>query len=158
MNAPDASKGDAGPTDMQARLVAAQVQCEQRGARFTPMRARVPELLLQHYRFVTAYELLDSILETHPRANPATVNRILGFLMENGLAHRLATVNGYIARAGATGNGYRLFAICGRCSKVSEVEANGVRDLIAASVARVGCAPDDGAAEITVVCRDCRQG
>jgi len=158
MSAPDASKRDASLNDKQARLAAAQAQCEQRGARFTPMRARVLELLLQHNRFVTAYELLDSILETHPRANPATVYRVLGFLMENGLAHRLATVNGYVARTGDTSNDYRVFAICGRCGKVSELEANGVGDLIAASVARVGCALDNGAAEIRVVCRHCRQG
>jgi zinc/manganese transport system permease protein len=158
MSAPDASKRDAGLNDMQARLAAARVQCEQRGTRFTPMRARVLELLLQHNRFATAYELLDSILETHPGANPATVYRILGFLIENGLAHRLATVNGYVAHTVATGDDYRIFAICGCCSKVSELEANGVRDLIAASVARVGCALDDGGAEIRVVCRDCRKG
>ncbi|WP_414719417.1 transcriptional repressor [Trinickia sp.] len=66
---------------MQARLAAARVQCEQRGTRFTPMRARVLELLLQHNRFATAYELPCSILETHPCANLATVYRILGLLM-----------------------------------------------------------------------------
>ena len=158
MNAPDASNGNAALNDMLARLAAARVQCEQRGTRFTPMRARVLELLLQDNRFVTAYELLDSILETHPRANPATVYRILGFLVENGLAHRLASVNGYVARTGAADNDYRVFAICGRCSRVSELEANGVRDLLAALVASVGCALGDGAAEIRVVCRDCRQG
>jgi Fur family zinc uptake transcriptional regulator len=141
---------------VQARLVAARVQCEQMGVRFTPMRARVLQLLLQHNRFVTAYELLDGIQETHPRTNAATVYRILGFLMENGLAHRLATVNGYIACTGATGNGYCVFAICGHCGRVSELEADGVRDRLASLVARVDCALDDGAAEIRVVCRDCR--
>ena len=158
MRAPDASRRDVNLNDMQARLAAARVQCEQRGTRFTPMRARVLELLLQHNRFVTAYEILDSILETHPRANPATVYRILGFLTENGLAHRLATVNGYIAQTGAADNDYHVFAICGRCSSVSELEANGVKYLLAALVASVGCAVGDRAAEIRVVCRDCRQG
>jgi Fur family zinc uptake transcriptional regulator len=147
MSGPDVGTTDAAVSDIQARLVAARVQCEQRGARFTPMRAKVLELLLQHDRFVTAYELLDSMLETHPR-----------FLMENGLAHRLATVNGYVARTGALENDYRAFAICGRCSRVSELEANGVRDLLAALVASVDCALDDGGAEIRVVCRDCRKG
>jgi Fur family zinc uptake transcriptional regulator len=158
MSGPDVGTTDAAVSDIQARLVAARVQCEQRGARFTPMRARVLELLLQGNRFVTAYEILDSMLETHPRANPATVYRILGFLMENALAQRLATVNGYVARTGALENDYRAFAICGRCSRVSELEANGVRDLLAALVASVDCALDDGGAEIRVVCRDCRKG
>lgn len=68
----------------------------------------------QHDRFVRAYGLLNSILETHPHANAATVYRTLGFLTENGLAHRLATVNGYVACTGTTGNDYRLFARIGR--------------------------------------------
>ena len=158
MRAPDASKRHVGLNDMQARLAAARVQCEQRGTRLTPMRARVLELLLQDNRFVTAYELLDSMLETYPRVNPATVYRILGFLMENALAERLATVNGYVARTGASDNSYRVFAICKRCSRVSELEANGVRNPLAALVASVGCALDEGGAEIRVVCRHCRKG
>ncbi len=158
MSAPDTSMRDAGLNDIQARLAVARVQCEQRGTRFTPMRARLLELLLHQNRFVTAYELLDSILETHPRANPATVYRALSFLMANGLAQRLATVNGYVARTGVTGNDYRVFAICAGCSRVWELEANGVKDLLAAAVARGGYTLDDGAPEIRVVCQDCRQG
>jgi Fur family zinc uptake transcriptional regulator len=156
MNAPDASVTDTGPSDMQARLVAARMQCEERGARFTPMRTGVLALLLQHNRFATAYELLDRIVETHPRANAATVYRTLGFLTKHGLAHRLATVNGYVARNSHTGNDYCVFAICRRCGRVSELEANGVKDLLAVLVGRVGCALHDGAAEISVVCRNCR--
>jgi Fur family transcriptional regulator, zinc uptake regulator len=126
-----------------------------REGRFTPMRAKVLELLLQHNRSLTAYELLRSILETHPRANAAMVYRILDVLIEMGLAHRLATANGYVACNNVTGDGYRIFAICRRCDTVSKLEGSGVRDMLAAQVARVGCTLDEGAVELTVVCQDC---
>lgn len=146
---------DADLNSIRTKLAAARIQCEHRGRRFTPMRARMMELLLQRDRYVTAYELLDDILKTHPRATAATVYRTLGFLTENGLAHRLATVKGYVARSGCAGDDYGVFAICGCCGRVSELEANGVRDLLAALVARIDCALDDRAAEIGVVCRNC---
>jgi Fur family transcriptional regulator, zinc uptake regulator len=156
MNAPNVSPMTANLNNVQARLVSARVLCEQHGARFTPMRARVLEVLLRHNRFVTAYELLNSILKTHPRANAATVYRILGFLMEKGLAHRLAMVSGYVACNQVPCNGYRLFAICTHCGTVAELEGNDVREMLAAQAARVGCALEEGAAEVRVVCRDCQ--
>ena len=78
----------------------ARAYCEQRGARFTPLREKVYEILVSKHGPMGAYELLDSLKETESSAKPATVYRALDFLLDFGFIHRLeSTLNlNYIYR------------------------------------------------------------
>ena len=60
----------------------ARAYCEQRGARFTPLREKVYEILVSKHGPMGAYELLDSLKETESSAKPATVYRALDFLLD----------------------------------------------------------------------------
>ena len=60
----------------------ARVYCEQRGARFTPLREKVYEILVSKHGPMGAYEMLDALKETESSAKPATVYRALDFLLD----------------------------------------------------------------------------
>src|SRR5581483_8522848 len=80
-------------------LAAAERQCAARGARLTEQRRRVLELIWKSHAPVGAYTLLDRLREGGVRAQPPTVYRALEFLVENGLIHRIESLNAYVGCA-----------------------------------------------------------
>src|SRR5690606_301224 len=91
-----ASSTPACPDRVQDALNVAGCLGASRGRRFTPIRRKVLELLLRHERSLKAYELLDEIRIVQPNATPPTVYRALDFLLEEGLVHRVDTLNTFI--------------------------------------------------------------
>src|SRR5687767_3862769 len=80
-------------------LAAAERQCAAKGARLTEQRRRVLELIWKSHAPVGAHTLLDRLREQGVRAQPPTVYRALEFLVENGLIHRIESLNAYIGCA-----------------------------------------------------------
>ena len=70
--------------------------CEEKGVRLTPMRLRVLELVWRSHKPIGAYALLDEIKLEHKSAAPPTVYRALDFLMEQGLVHRIQSLNAFV--------------------------------------------------------------
>lgn len=80
-------------------------------------------------RPVSAYELIDFVREDVSLA-PQTVYRSLERLIEQGAAHRLESLNAFVACAHKAHKGAAVFAICERCSTVTEFnEARAVEAL-----------------------------
>ena len=77
----------------------AEQLCERRKLRFTALRKQVLELVCMAEQPVGAYHLLDELRASGRSAAPPTVYRALDFLLEQGLVHRLATNNTYLACA-----------------------------------------------------------
>lgn len=71
------------------------------GARLTPIRRRVLEVLLGSAKPLGAYDLADALASHGRRLAPITVYRALDFLIEQGLAYRLASRNAYIVGSGS---------------------------------------------------------
>lgn len=109
----------------QAILEKASQQCQQRGERLTPKRSRILELLLAADGPKSAYDLIsdhDRVYGESPAA--MSVYRMLNFLVDTGLAHRLATTNQFMACAHiACDHAHRipLLLICDQCHDVEEV-------------------------------------
>src|SRR5690606_24636684 len=89
-------------------LAVAESLCASRGRRFTPIRRKVLELLLNHERSLKAYELLTEIRTIYPNATPPTVYRALDFLLDEGLVHRVDTLNTFMACGDAAGAPHNL--------------------------------------------------
>jgi len=88
----------------------------------TPIRRRVLEALNRAHRPIGAYDLADDLAPEGRRIAPITIYRALDFLIEQGLAHRLASLNAYIASDhGPESHGLSAFLICESCGDVSEV-------------------------------------
>jgi Fur family zinc uptake transcriptional regulator len=93
---------------------------------------------------------------TGKRPAPVAIYRALDFLQENGLVHRLATRNAYLACGHRHDRSARVaFLICEACSKVSEVTSPQVDAQLGALAAQSGFAAHGQVIEITGRCRDC---
>jgi Fur family zinc uptake transcriptional regulator len=103
-------------------LVEAERRCTLAGERLTTPRRRVLELLLEAGQPVKAYDLMAGVGPPGETAKPPTVYRALEFLTRAGLAHRIESLNAYMAcRLGAAAHGAG-FLICDCCGAAREIQ------------------------------------
>jgi Fur family zinc uptake transcriptional regulator len=138
-------------------LVQSEAFCRARGARLTPIRRRVLELLHGFDRPLGAYDLVEMLGSQGHRMAPITVYRALDFLIEQGLAHRLASRNAYIASSiFKNGRTATAFLICEACGDVSEVTSPDVADSVVRVLREQGYQTRSRILEITGRCGHCR--
>lgn len=137
-------------------LAVAESLCISRGRRFTPIRRKVLELLLNHERSLKAYELLDEIRAIHPNATPPTVYRALDFLLEEGLVHRVDTLNSFMACGDAGGAPHNLLVVCTGCGAVAEIQDDIVRNRLADRIKSAGFQLGGDEIEVKGLCAACR--
>ncbi|ANK83276.1 Fur family transcriptional regulator [Minwuia thermotolerans] len=106
---------------------------------------------------LSAYAILDQLRGEGLRA-PLQVYRALEKLLEFGLAHRLESLNAYVAcshrhRPG----GIAVFAICDDCGEVSEFQDEQVRDRLAEQAESRRFTLDHATVELHGLCRDCAE-
>jgi len=101
-------------------LAVAERLCEERGVRFTPLRRRVLELIWSNHESVKAYDLLDAMKAFDKSAKPATVYRTLDFLLDQGLIHRIESLNAFVGCRQPERRHQLLLLICERCHTVDE--------------------------------------
>ncbi|WP_428299558.1 Fur family transcriptional regulator [Hyphomicrobium sp.] len=70
-------------------------------------------------RPVSAYEIIDQLRDRATLA-PQTVYRALDRLIASGSAHRLESLNAFVACGQSSHQGAAVFAICDDCGTVSE--------------------------------------
>jgi Fur family transcriptional regulator, zinc uptake regulator len=73
-------------------------------------------------RPVSAYELIEQV-RGHGVTAPPTVYRALQRLIEDGLAHRLESLNAFVACNHPHHPGKAVFAICDACGAVTEFDS-----------------------------------
>lgn len=107
---------------MDEAMQYAETVCQQQGARLTPVRRRVLELIWKSHKPIGAYELLPILAEEGFNSAPPTVYRALDFLLDLGLVHRLTSINAYV---GCSHPGLQhpvCFFICKTCGKAQELD------------------------------------
>jgi Fur family zinc uptake transcriptional regulator len=107
-----------------SRLDAAEAVCVRREQKLTAPRRRVLELLLEAGQPVKAYDLMAAYDAQAP-AKPPTVYRALEFLEREGFAHRIESLNAFVAceQPGADGEVHAAaFLICDCCGATREIE------------------------------------
>ena len=122
----------------------------------TPARKRALEVLASAGRPVGAYEMIDLMAQNGKRPAPISVYRALGYLMDNGLAHRLASKNAFVA----CGHEHAaeepvIFLICEGCGEVEEATSEGLAGELAALAGQSGFAPRTRVVEIVGRCKNC---
>jgi len=140
-------------------LASAEELCAQRSVRLTPLRKRILELVWQSHKPLGAYDILDRLSrEDGRRAAPPTVYRGLDFLLENGLIHRLASLNAYIgcSHPEVAHEGY--FMICQQCNNAYELAQHTAIDAaVSAEAAQMGFIVETQMVEILGTCAQCRE-
>jgi Fur family zinc uptake transcriptional regulator len=144
------------PQQVEIALARAQRICALRGARLTPMRRRVFELILRADQPTKAYALLAELEQERGRLGPPTVYRGLDFLLTHKLIHRVESSDAFVACGDAEHSHQSQFAICEDCGATEEIQD----DEIVASLRRIderqGFAIERQVIEARGLCPGCR--
>lgn len=138
----------------------AEHRCKAQGARLTTKRKQVLSGLLQSGTALSAYELADYCNTAYGQSLPAmSVYRILDFLQEQHLVHKLNLANKYVACAHITcshDHGIPQFLICNNCQRVEEISvAKSTIRAIQRSVDEAGYQLLSPQLEMNCLCEEC---
>ena len=101
----------------------AEKYCKENDLKFTPVRRKVLEILLQKNKALGAYEILDLLREAGFKNQPPVAYRALDFLVKNGFAHKIEQLNSFVGCVHPGKDHSPAFMICTNCNFVSEEEA-----------------------------------
>jgi Fur family transcriptional regulator, zinc uptake regulator len=105
---------------------------------------------------MTAYQLLDAV-RRHGISAPPTVYRALNRLIAQGLAHRLESINAYVACVEPhLHHDSAIFAICGDCGSIEELLDASVLKRLYAKASERSFKVDSTTIEMKGQCADCR--
>ena len=107
--------------------------CAERGSRFTDLRRRILTMIWQGHKAVKAYDLLDQLATEGGSAKPPTVYRALDFLMEEGLVHKIESLNAYVGCPHPGDQHISQFLICDKCENVDEVSTDELDSAVTAA-------------------------
>lgn len=141
---------------VQEALRAARALCDARGARLTPIRQRVFELVWNSHEPVGAYGLLRTLSQERETAAPPTVYRALDFLLQHGLIHRIESLNAFVGCCSPSGQHHGQFLICDGCGRAAELRDRQVATAIAESAQRIGFAVSRETVEVRGLCPSCQ--
>jgi Fur family transcriptional regulator, zinc uptake regulator len=133
----------------------AEQLCVVRGVQLTPIRRQVLELIWDSHKAVKAYDLLDDIKPLQNAAKPATIYRALDFLIEQGLIHRVESLNAFVGCSCSEHQHELLLLICKHCNEVEERPAPKVMEALAQEFYQAGFVPHSKAIEAQGICAKC---
>ncbi|MCR5813934.1 MAG: transcriptional repressor [Desulfovibrio sp.] len=131
--------------------------CQQRKMRLTPLRRQVLVHLLEAQKPVKAYDLLESLSHAKRRLTPATIYRILDFLVDCGLVHKIASLNSYLPCTCEHHDNSLLLFVCSRCKKAQEMDDPELYVALKKRFGELGMALENGSIEMQGICHACSQ-
>ena len=165
------------PHDVTERLMAAKEQCRLNGARFTPLRQQIYQLVLAANKPIGAYDLITQLQQmrlSEPNNNddsiealsskkqapknvaPPTVYRSLEFLLSEGLIHQLTSINAYVPCCHPRAQHTAAFLICGQCQRVQECSSVPVQEMMSFAEQDVGFIVERSVIELSGRCQACQ--
>lgn len=146
--------------DIRTVLDKAQSICRSEGVRLTDKRRRVLQVVVESAEPLSAYQIADQYRDRYTQPlSVMSVYRMLHFLRDNNLVHRLETTNQYVSCSHITcdhDHEVPQFLICDSCHGVEEV---GIRreilDELSANIRDTGFRLARRQFEFHGMCRDC---
>lgn len=136
-------------------LQAAIARAQRQGARLTPVRRRVLEILLESHRAMGAYEVLERLAAEGFGSQPPVAYRALDFLVDQGLAHRVRRLNAFAACLTPDQDHAPAFLICRACDGVAEADAPAVRTALQKAAGQSGFLVERATVEAVGLCPAC---
>ena len=163
-------------SDVNERLLAAKEQCRSSGARFTPLRQQIYQLVLEANKPVGAYDLITQLqqmrlaepeavsdssshqanTQTPKNVAPPTVYRSLEFLLSEGLIHQLTSINAYVPCCHPRAQHTAAFLICAQCERVQECSSLPVQEMMSFAEQDVGFMVERSVIELSGRCQACQ--
>lgn len=119
------------------------------------MQAQVLAVLRSHRVPMSAYEVLRCLREEHPRLAPPTIYRALAALTERGKAHRLESLNAFIACQCDRHHDASILSICTDCGAVEESLSIDLLTTLSRIAGKSGFAPMRHVIEVHGQCASC---
>ena len=141
--------------DRDGILADAEKRCAAAGESLTPLRRRVLETLIDHKGPAKAYDLMSLIAPGEQPAKPPTIYRTLDFLQRLGLAHRIESVNAYVACGVGACARSTMFLICEQCGAATEFDAGHALVDLSEAAAQEGFRIKRTMIEATGLCENC---
>jgi Fur family transcriptional regulator, zinc uptake regulator len=141
-------------------VAAAEAHCEVHGLKLTDLRRQVFEALANTGRALGAYDIIEVLAEKGTRRlAPVSVYRALDFLMEAGLAHRIASRNAFVACPHRHGpDELVVFMICESCGRIEEGTSDSVSRALASVAQTRHFVPRGQVVEMHGRCAGCSDG
>lgn len=136
-------------------MAAAETRCEKEGLRFTSVRRKTLEILLQEHRALGAYEVLDRLREAGFGSQPPVAYRALDFLVNNGFVHKIEKLNAFIACANPGAAHFPAFMICRSCDSVAETQSMPARGALGDAAKAAGFVIERTVVEAEGLCPTC---
>lgn len=137
-------------------IAAAEQSCARTGQRLTKLRRRVLELVWAGHKPVKAYEILAQLQRERHGAAPPTVYRALEFLQNEGLVHRIESLNAFVGCGEPARSHSGQFLICRDCGMVGEMDDEELSTVIVSKARRIGFQVDHEMIEIRGLCNNCK--
>lgn len=137
----------------------AEARCAERQLKLTPIRREVLEHLAGSPSPLGAYELIERMhRHSGRRPAPISVYRVLDFLLEAGLIHRIESRNAFVACAHRHDRSdLVVFMICDACGCVAESPGAAVERDLDAIAKKAGFAPASRVVEMFGRCAHCTE-
>jgi Fur family zinc uptake transcriptional regulator len=130
--------------------------CARRGARLTPLREQVLELVWRSHAPIGAYQLMERLAESRGRVAPPTIYRALDFLTREGLIHRIDSLNAYVGCPQPGRPHAAYFFICRDCGDAAEIRDEELAGALTRCVARAQFEVETATVELSGLCARCR--
>ena len=142
---------------IEAGLDAALVACARKGTQLTDLRRQVLRLIMEADVPSTAYQLLDRLKESRAKATPPTIYRVLDFLMQEHLIHKVERLNAFVPCAEVNhAHAHPVqFLICRQCGTVAELEDRAVSEALEHAAHDKGFHAGHAIVEIEGTCAAC---
>jgi len=142
---------------ISSALDSARELCDQRGVRLTSLREQVLELIWQSHKPLGAYRLMEMLAKASTRrVAPPTVYRALDFLLEEGLIHRINSLNAFIGCPSPGQKHQSHFLICQGCNVAVELDDAQLNQRIQGAAANAGFSLLSHSVEINGLCPACQ--
>jgi len=137
-------------------LEVAEAICAARGEKMTALRRHVLAIVWRGHRPVGAYDILAAMqAENGRKVAPPTVYRTLDFLRQQGLVHRVESLNAYVGCPDPVRPHRVQFMICSDCGVAAEIDDARVGQALDSAAAAAGFVPRQWMVEVSGLCARC---
>lgn len=130
--------------------------CKENGERFTEPRQYVLEIIAAAKKPIGAYDILAALGAKIDNPKPPTAYRAIEFLEEQGLVHRIESLNAYVMCGTDHKHEGSQFMVCDKCGDVAEAHLCELPTDLANKTEAAGFQLTRWNAELHGVCKNCR--
>lgn len=124
-------------------------------ARTKLIQKQILATLKRRSRPASAYELLDELRGEYPKIAPMTVYRVLSTLIAGGKAHRVESMNAFIACQSQSDKSASILSICDDCGLVEATASHELVTDLSRLTKKTGFTPQRHVIEVHGQCVSC---